>query len=187
MTQNNEPKAKPEDAAEPTKPESDQEEIEYLDSDALMAFLDGGEPSPAEPDEDDTDLFKTIELTSEIQEAVASQLEPAPEETDPSPPEPDPAEAEAPQAETDDAEAEQEEIPLFDSSSLLDALEGVGPSEPEPDLEATDPSALEPEPVEAEVSEAEDDEAEDDEDPHDETAFFDSSELLDELEGVLTA
>ena len=31
MTQNNEPKAKPEDAAEPTKPEPDQEEIESLD------------------------------------------------------------------------------------------------------------------------------------------------------------
>jgi len=187
MTQNNEPKAKPEDAAEPTKPESDQEEIEYLDSDALMDFLDGGESSPTEPDGGDTDLFKTIELTQELQEAVASQLEPDSEDTDPSPPEP--VEAEVFQAETDEAEDEHEEIPLFDSSSLLDALEGVGPSEPEPDLEATDPSALEPEPVEAEVSEAEDDEAEDDEaeDEHDETAFFDSSELLAELEGFKTA
>jgi len=197
MTQNNEPKAKPEDAAEPTKPEPDQEEIESLDSMALMDFLDGGKSSPTEPDEGDTDLFSTIQLTEEMQEAVASQIEPDPEDTAPSPLEPEPAEAEVsppeaevsepeaevsepeaevsePEAEVSEPEADHKEAALFDSSSLLDALEEARPSEPEPDPEATDPSPPEPDPVEAEVSEVE-------EADHDETAFFDSSTLIQEL------
>jgi len=190
MTQNNEPKAKPEDAAEPTKPEPDQEEIESLDSMALMDFLDGGKSSPTEPDEGDTDLFSTIQLTEEMQEAVASQIEPDPEDTAPSPLEPEPAEAEVsppeaevsepeaevsePEAEVSEPEADHKEAALFDSSSLLDALEEARPSEPEPDSEATDPSPPEPDPVEAEVSEVE-------EADHDETAFFDSSTLIQEL------
>ena len=203
MTQNNEPKAKPEDAAEPTKPEPDQEEIESLDSMALMDFLDGGKSSPTEPDEGDTDLFSTIQLTEEMQEAVASQIEPDPEDTAPSPLEPEPAEAEVsppeaevsepeaevsePEAEVSEPEADHKEAALFDSSSLLDALEEARPSEPEPDSEATDPSPPEPDPAEAEVSppepaEAEVSEAE--EADHDETAFFDASDLLAELEGA---
>jgi len=200
MTQNNEPKAKPEDAAEPTKPEPDQEEIESLDSMALMDFLDGGKSSPTEPDEGDTDLFSTIQLTEEMQEAVASQIEPDPEDTAPSPLEPEPAEAEVsppeaevsepeaevsePEAEVSEPEADHKEAALFDSSSLLDALEEARPSEPEPDSETTDPSPPEPDPAEAEVSppepaEAEVSEAE--EADHDETAFFDSSTLIQEL------
>jgi len=203
MTQNNEPKAKPEDAAEPTKPEPDQEEIESLDSMALMDFLDGGKSSPTEPDEGDTDLFSTIQLTEEMQEAVASQIEPDPEDTAPSPLEPEPAEAEVsppeaevsepeaevsePEAEVSEPEADHKEAALFDSSSLLDALEEARPSEPEPDSETTDPSPPEPDPAEAEVSppepaEAEVSEAE--EADHDETAFFDASDLLAELEGA---
>ena len=203
MTQNNEPKAKPEDAAEPTKPEPDQEEIESLDSMALMDFLDGGKSSPTEPDEGDTDLFSTIQLTEEMQEAVASQIEPDPEDTAPSPLEPEPAEAEVsppeaevsepeaevsePEAEVSEPEADHKEAALFDSSSLLDALEEARPSEPEPDPETTDPSPPEPDPAEAEVSppepaEAEVSEAE--EADHDETAFFDASDLLAELEGA---
>jgi len=180
MTQNNEPKAKPEDAAEPTKPEPDQEEIESLDSMALMDFLDGGKSSPTEPDEGDTDLFSTIQLTEEMQEAVASQIEPDPEDTAPSPPEPDPAEAEVSppepaEAEVSEAEeADHDETAFFDASDLLAELEGAKPSEPEPDPEATDPSPPEPDPVEAEVSEVE-------EADHDETAFFDSSTLIQEL------
>jgi hypothetical protein len=141
-----------------------------------MDFLNDGKSSPTDPDEDQTELLNTIELTEEVPEDAASQPAPDLEDTDPFPIEPDDAEAEVSQAEPDEADPDHEETAFFDSSALLAELEGFKPSEPAPDLEDTDPSALEPDPAETEASEAED--------AHEETAFFDSGSLLEELEGA---
>ena len=193
MTQNNEPKTKPEDAVEPTKPETDQEEIEFLDSMALMDLegmqklmklmdaLDEGKPAPPDlGDMEEPDPFATINLTEALPEPTAPQPQPGPAEIEVAAIESAPVEAEVPEAEIPEAEVpeaedeEHEETAFFDASDLLAELDGVEPSEPKPDLEDTAPPPPEPDPVEAEAPEAQ-------EAAHEEAAFFDSSTLIQEL------
>jgi serine/threonine protein kinase len=126
MTQNNTPKAKPEDVAtdtdrsplenesktEPAKLESDNKEAEFLDSFSLMDAIKEVESAPLEPDNEEADFFDGITLTDEAQ----TDEVPAPEHD----------------ADTD---PDHEETAFFDSGSLLDELQAAEPSqaEPEPD------------------------------------------------------
>ncbi len=189
MTQNNTPKAKPEDVANdtdrsplenesktaPAKLESDNKEADFLDSFALLDEIKEVEPAPPESDNEEADFFDGIALTDEVstdemQAAEPSQAEPDPEGkglsttivlTD----EVQAAAPSLPEPEPEtDSDPDHEETAFFDSSSLMDELQAAEPSpaEPEPDPE--------PEP-------------ETDSDPdHDETAFFDSGSLMDELQ-----
>jgi hypothetical protein len=170
MTQNNTPKAKPEDVAndkgrspldnesktEPAKLESDNQEAEFLDSFALIDAIEEIEPasSASSLSESSADFFDGLTLKDEVQTDEAQAAEP-------------------PQAEPDSVGKG-----LSTTIVLTDEVKAPAPplSEPEPDSE-TDPDFdpdFDPDP-----------ETDPDFDPdHDETVFFDSSSLMDELQAA---
>jgi hypothetical protein len=179
MTQNNTPKDKPEDVAndtgrspledeskiEPAKLDSDNDEIETLDSFSLMDFIEEDQSASPEPDSKEADFFDGIVLSDEVQTDEAQAADPSQADTDP------------------DADRND----FFDSITSVDEVQAAAPSPPEPDSEgkslsttivltdevqAAAPSQAEPEP-------------EPDSDPdHEETAFFDSGSLMDELQAA---
>ena len=125
MTQNNTPKAKPEDVAadtggfplenesktEPAQLEPDNKEADLLDSLSLMDEIKEVEPSAPESDNEKTDLFDAITLTDEAQTDEVPAAEPSQAEPDP----------------------DHEETAFFDSGSLPDELQAAEPSQAEPD------------------------------------------------------
>ena len=206
MTQNNTPKAKPEDAVtdtgrsplgndsktEPAKLESDNKGADFLDSLSLIDEIKEFEPVSPGSDNEEADFFDGITLSDEMQ-------------TD-----------EVPAAEPSQADPDHDETAFLDSGSLPDALQAAEPSQADPDpdhdetafldsgslpdaLQAAEPSQADPDPDHdetafldsgsllnalqaAEPSQAEPDS---DSDPdHEATAFFDSGSLLDELKAA---
>lgn len=171
MTQNNTPKAKPEDVAtdagrsplendsktEPAKLEPDNKEAEFLDSFSLMDAIKEVESAPPESDSEEADFFDGITLTDEVQ----TDEVPAADSSAPAP-DPDHEEtafldsdslpdalqaAEPPQAEPD---PDHEATAFFDSGSLMDELQAAEPSPARPDRDHIEDAGGEP-PLEVEA------------------------------------
>jgi len=200
MTQNNTPKAKPEDAVtdtgrsplgndsktEPGKLESDNKEADFLDSLSLIDEIKEFEPVSPGSDNEEADFFDGIPLTDEMQTdevpaAEPSQADPDHEETTflDSGSLPDALQAAEPSQA--DSDPDHDETAFFDSGSLLDALQAAEPSQADPDPDHDETAFFDSGSLPDALQAAESSQADPDPD-HDETAFFDSGSLMDALQ-----